>query len=126
MWYALFMRVTQIRKKLADIIEHADAGISVAQILKKHKELDKVTVYRALKVFEKNNLIRRIETRTRHAVYEWVGKGHHHHAICTSCGHMEHVHDAHVERVLQKKNVKGFKIITDHSCEWYGVCTSCA
>lgn len=120
------MRETQIRKKLSNILEHVKTGISAAQILVKYPEFDKVTVYRALKMFEKNKLVRRIETRTRHAVYEWVGKEHHHHAICTSCGYMEHVHDERVEQMLQKKKVKGFKAITDHSCEWYGLCVSCA
>ncbi len=120
------MRNTDIRKKLAAIIEHAKTGVSALEILKKYKEFDKVTLYRTLKTFEDNKLVRRIETRTRHAVYEWVGEEHHHHAICTSCGHMEHVHDKKVENILQKKQIPGFKEITDHSCEWYGLCTSCA
>lgn len=91
--------------------------------------LNEVTLYRSLETFESAGLVRKVEVGHGHAHYEIIpGRAHHHHAICTSCGHIEDVdvdHGTHVEKEAKRK-AKTFESISHYSLEFFGICKACA
>lgn len=91
--------------------------------------LNEVTLYRTLETFETAGLVRKVEVGHGHAHYEIIpGRAHHHHAICTSCGHIEDVDVKHGTRLEKEahKTAKGFASITHYSLEFFGICKACS
>lgn len=88
--------------------------------------VDYVTVYRTLESFEKAGLLKKVFLRKQAAYYERAGH-HHHHIVCTNCGIVEQFDACGVESL--SKNIisasKQFKMIKDHSLEFFGVCKRC-
>lgn len=103
--------------------------VAVSDIQNKLKKvLDKVSLYRALDSFTASGILRRIDFRQGHAYYELsILRDHHHHIVCTDCGTVE---DAQctltsITKKIVDKSTR-FKIVNDHSMEFFGLCNSCA
>ena len=97
-----------------------------AQELIKKTGIDKVTVYRILQTFVDAGLVREIDLRQGKVLYELTNRPEHHHIVCTSCGHVEDVHEC-MFGALKKPVLKesGFAKITDHVMEFFGLCKAC-
>jgi Fur family ferric uptake transcriptional regulator len=123
-------RATPGRIKLLEMLEKATQPLTVAQIHAKvgSKELNEVTLYRALEALAASGIVRRVDLQQGHAHhYELVGT-HHHHIVCTDCGTVEDFSDKLCDSVVEKatKKSSSFKIITSHSMELFGVCANCS
>lgn len=78
-------RVTPGRLALLRVLETARTPLTVKEIETKLRTLNPVTLYRALESLVVAGLVRRgIEDRV--ARFEYAGKPHHHHLVCTDCG----------------------------------------
>lgn len=92
----------------------------------KSKGINIVTVYRTLTSFEKLNILRIVDLHKESTHYE-LAEHHHHHIVCTNCGIVEGFKDCDIKslskNVLNKSSK--FKIINQHSLEFFGVCKSC-
>ncbi len=93
--------------------------------LQKELNLDRVTVFRILNAFTKNNLINKLEFGEGKARYELANKEDHHHLICDNCGKIEDISDSVIpslEKVIQTK----YKfLVKRHSLEFFGLCKDC-
>ncbi len=89
------------------------------------KTFNKTTVYRELENLKKSGNIRELFLRNDVALYELSGT-HHHHTICTSCGHIQHVDIVEPKEWSAKYFLTkdGFRVV-DHSLEFFGVCRTC-
>lgn len=92
-------------------------------------EVDTVTIYRSLELFEHEGIVRRVYAHEGHVDYEFVHEGdHHHHVVCKKCGAIEDIDICNVleieRRVLQ--GAKNFSEINGHSLEFFGLCKRCA
>src|SRR5882724_2867210 len=119
-------RATSGRIKLLGILVKEAKPLTVAQIHKKvgSRELNEVTLYRALEALSTSGIVRRVDLQQGHAHhYELIGK-HHHHIVCTGCGTVEDFSDKLCDSVVEKatKKSSSFKTITSHSMELFGVC----
>lgn len=85
------------------------------------------TVYRALDVLAEAELVNRVDFGHDHAHYEIaLGRKHHHHAVCTSCGEVEDVMDCATGKIDEMAHgLKKFKHIRSHSLEFFGLCRKC-
>ena len=85
------LRRTTFREELASLFLKTKSSMSVDDIRAKvQSSKDKVTVYRALEVFEKNGIIHKVPDKENLLRF----------ALCTECNVHEHRHD-HVHFICQ-------------------------
>ncbi len=110
------LRKTTFRKELLTMFYNTNSSLTVEEILKSIiSKTDKVTVYRALEVFEKKGLIHKVPDKnnlTRYALCnnECSSEKHvhnHAHFICNSCNGTFCIKDIEVPAV---QNAQGFLI----------------
>lgn len=123
------LKVTSGRLKLLEIILKERSPLSVEFIEQKFdKQLDRVSIYRALQSLVNAELVQRIGLDPDRAHYELIaGRKHHHHVVCIACGVLEDIDmcNTHsLQNAARKVSRKFFKI-TDHSLEFSGICRKC-
>lgn len=124
------LRVTPGRVALLRALANEPKPVPVEMLAKALKgALNHVTLYRALEAFESAGIVTRAGLGHEHAHYELLlGRPHHHHAVCKSCGHIEDIEVPHTpspEKDAQRR-AKGFASIDRYSLEFFGTCISCA
>lgn len=123
------LRVTPGRIALLHALAKESKPVPVEKLAKSLKgELNQVTLYRALEAFEGANIVTRAGLGHEHAHYELLlGRPHHHHAVCRTCGHVEDIevpHGPSPEKDAERR-AKGFASIDRYSLEFFGTCHSC-
>jgi len=88
------------------------------------------SVYRALHLFHRLNVVRRLQLGDGAARYELAEayRGHHHHLVCDACGRIEDVSRCPLEgRDLGAAlGAAAAFAVRSHSLELFGLCGSCA
>jgi Fe2+ or Zn2+ uptake regulation protein len=97
------------------------AGVHDLMERKEFAATDIVTVYRVLEAFVAAGIAREVNLRHGHADYE-LAEGHHHHAVCESCGRVENIGRCEVD----VRASDAFPVINDHALELFGICRTCA
>ncbi len=122
------LKVTSQRLALLRVLSAEGSPLTVSQIAVKIKEVNQITIYRALEAMVSRSLVRKVDTLNAYTHYELVAtRKHHHHAICIVCGKIEDV-DLCLPKTLENnvlKSLKNFTLITGHSLEFIGKCTAC-
>ena len=121
-------KVTQTRILILKAFSVGCNPVNAEDIFKslKKSKINLVTIYRTLTSFEEKGILKRIDLHKDSAYYE-LNDHHHHHIICTGCGLIESLGDCNEEGLSKsalKKSTK-FKIISQHSLEFFGVCRKC-
>ena len=109
-------RQTRQRTAILEIL-HGAAGqhLSVGDIERAVRESDaqlhRATIYRILDRLVDDGLLARTELGTEGTHYEIARPAHHHHLVCDSCGHVDHVeHDALTAALEKTERVSGFDL----------------
>lgn len=107
--------------------EPQDAEHIYKELKKEKKEIDEVTVYRTLSVFEKNGILKKVDLR-KNSIHFELNSDHHHHIVCTNCNLIESFKDCDLDNFLEKiiKKSNNFKKIKEHSFELFGFCKKCS
>lgn len=123
------IRKSIAREAMLSILLRSKQPVSAYEILevlaKRGKSFNKTTVYRELEILKRLGSVRELFLRNDVALYELSGT-HHHHAVCISCGNIQHV-DIDEPKEWSKKSFlvnKGFTVL-DHSLEFFGMCRNC-
>lgn len=124
------LRATEGRIHILETLAKEKNPITVEKLKKKlSNNLDAVTLYRALEALRETRIVERVDLQHGHAHYELiVGRPHHHHAVCRSCGTIEDIeipHIANPEKEAERK-AKMFARIDSYSLEFFGLCVNCA
>lgn len=122
--------MTVARRAMARVFAESTSPLTATQVMhllsKSGVVVNKTTVYRELRFFEKKGFIRTMQFEERNRRYELTPEDHRHHLICTQCKKIEDVvlhHDLdHVEASIQGQ--RGFTV-QKHALEFYGVCEGC-
>lgn len=111
-------KVTKPRKIVIDFLVKQKKPVSAQYIFAKiKKNLDKVTVYRVLKVLEEINIV--FTERNKKEFLYYIANYQHHHIVCTKCGKSECVPCNHVfNKIKNFNNIKHQLILT-------GLCNKC-
>ena len=121
-------KVTQGRISILEIFSKHHIPLNAEDVSKYMKggKVDVATVYRTLKSFEEKGILKRVDLRTD-SVYFELNDHHHHHLVCKKCGDIEDVDICEIDRLNEKvlKRSSKFKVILEHSLEFFGVCESC-
>ncbi len=84
------------------------------------------TVYRNLQILEESGQVDAVRGTDGEVMYRLCeDTGHHHHLVCTNCGHTEEVDLSAIEPLLSiVSEKKGFEL-TGHELELFGLCPKC-
>ncbi|OGK25419.1 hypothetical protein A3C25_01260 [Candidatus Roizmanbacteria bacterium RIFCSPHIGHO2_02_FULL_38_11] len=118
-------RITNQRENILQKIKHHPQ--TVEQI---HEELeDKVdlaSVYRAVKLFVKNGVVREVNLNDGKKRYELIDeKNHHHHFVCNNCRSIKDVSSRLEDRMIEDFRMSTNLKIEDHSIQLFGLCQNC-
>lgn len=115
-------RITKARTSVLKKLEAASQPLSIQALCAAVDGTDEVSVYRTVRMLRDEGFLEEIVLQggqTRYALSD----GHHHHAVCTQCGFMEHVSCR--EEELKKELPDGFAELRAHEVTLYGVCKKC-
>lgn len=122
------LKITTQRRALLSVLLREESPRTVTQIASKIKNVNQITVYRALEVMVMKGLVRKIDTQHPYTHYELVAtRKHHHHAICMICAKIEDV-DLCLPKTFENnvlKSLKNFSSVSGHALEFIGTCTQC-
>lgn len=121
-------RVTPARIAVLSLLQSEKRPLSVEKIISSigQGEIDYVTAYRTVTLLKELGLVRQIDFQHGHAHYELASFGDHHHVVCVKCDRVAEVKHCNAKSLEQKVlQESGFFSITDHSLEFFGVCTAC-
>lgn len=122
------LKVTDKRTALLGVLSKTRQPMSVSEIKKVlGKAADSVTIYRALEAFVQAKIVARVDFHEDEARFELiVGREHHHHVVCGSCGIVEDI-DACSPRIEREvlRSAKQFSVISGHALEFFGTCRNC-
>ena len=119
------VKFTHQRKIIADVIsksnDHPDANEVYLRANKNDPRISLATVYRTIKLFEKYNVLNRIELGGKRARYEELNEGEHHdHLIDVESGEIVEFVDEEIENLQMKVAKKlGYELV-DHRMELFG------
>jgi Fur family ferric uptake transcriptional regulator len=96
-----------------------------AELRAQHPGLGLATVYRTLESLQDVQAATRFEQPNHEGRYVYCSLRHHHHLLCTRCGHVVEIAGcmlAPIERALHRST--RFQI-NEHSLTFYGFCAAC-
>lgn len=120
------LRLTLPRKVIFEALEIADAPMTIIDIIKACPSINKVSVYRTVKLFDELNITTTITRGWKHS-YELCAPfiPHHHHMACTSCGSLIELQSDKVENLINEIAKKYSFTPSSHHFEVTGVCSNC-
>jgi len=123
------VRNTPARRLVTEILETTATPLSLRELHERVQEQLPTTAYstifRLAERLEKAGQITRVDWRERGSRFEWADRPHHHHVVCSDCGHTVDIADVDLgfnERRIEKRT--GFRI-RHHSIELEGTCSDC-
>lgn len=118
--------VTRPRIRVFEILAGASTPLTTRQIHSLAQDLDKVSVYRTIELFEKIGITKRVWNGFKSSIeLSEEFSSHHHHFSCTVCGKIESVKSDPIEVIITELEDKyGFKL-SQHTIELSGVCKKC-
>jgi Fur family ferric uptake transcriptional regulator len=105
---------------------HANLEQVHAWVKKRNPSIGLATVYRALKLLEDAGIAQARRFTDRTATYEvTIGREHHDHLICDSCGRIVEFLDEDIERIQQQTAGEHGFVLLRHRHELFGLCQDC-
>jgi len=116
----------EIWNELRSSNKHRDAEEIYITLNNQGLKISRATVYRAIDVLVKNNLIDKLDIGDGRARFEYNDKSlHHDHLICTSCGKIiEFCNDEIEELQIKVAKQRKFKLL-HHNHQLFGLCEDC-
>jgi len=121
------LRLTSPRAAIFNALKESGSPLSTSQIIKLCPEIDKVSVYRTIKLFDSLNIVT-IVTHGWKQSYELSSPfhPHHHHIVCEKCGDVIELQSPSIETLVQKLAAQHAFTSTSHHFEIHGTCDKCS
>jgi Fur family transcriptional regulator, ferric uptake regulator len=97
-----------------------------ARLRKRGEPVGLATVYRALAVLKKREVIDELAHRAGESCYRLCSPGHHHHLVCSSCHRVEELEDCEIDAWVAKASKSHGFHPASHTVEVVGLCAECA
>lgn len=119
--------VTQPRQVVFERLE-ALGPVSMNELITHLPTIDRATVYRTVELFEKLNIVHRIQIGWKYKIeLSDQFSHHHHHLACTNCGTITALPENPIlEAAIQTLGNEHSFTITDHQLEIQGLCQNCS
>lgn len=101
-------------------------ALTITQIIEKLPDVDMVSVYRTIQLFEKTGIVHRVLSglKSKFELSEAFSP-HHHHFVCNNCGAAQAIYSQNLEESLHALETQyGFEL-RQHSVELSGYCQAC-
>ncbi|WP_249323505.1 Fur family transcriptional regulator [Wansuia hejianensis] len=126
-------KLTSQRKAILEtMFEHHNEHLSCEDIFslvsKENLDIGIATIYRSLQLFEKLNIVYKLNFDDGFSRYELnfgTEEHHHHHLICLKCGKVLEVKLDLLESLEKEIEKDGNFKIEDHNVKFYGYCKEC-
>jgi Fur family ferric uptake transcriptional regulator len=123
-------RMTPQRLMIVSAIESSDGHISAeeifAKVVAKYPHVNISTVYRTLELLKELGLVTETNFGEGRVRYHPVGKGHHHHLVCTGCGAVIDLDEASLSS-LKDMLLREYKFSADlRHVAIFGRCAKCS
>lgn len=121
------LRLTTPRKAIFNALKESNTPLSTAQIIKLCPGIDKVSVYRTIKLFTSLAIVTIVVHGWKQS-YELSSpfQPHHHHIVCEKCGDVIKLQSPTIEALIQKLAKQHNFTPTSHHFEIRGVCAKCS
>lgn len=122
-------RVTEPRKSVAELIANRGGHFTSAELLEdaqaQQLRLGRATVFRSLELFTHLGVLERLDLPSGEHAYVSCEPVHHHHVVCSRCGHATEVEDLGMQAVIKEVAQQTGYRIESHRLELYGLCATC-
>jgi len=121
---------TSSRRAIMSLLQSERRYLTAAEIhgslRKRRRRLALTTVYRTLQHLTKLGAVSSRATPNGEVGYLFCANDqHHHHAICTGCGHVEEVNCRIIDEFKKLLVTRQGFALDDHAVELYGRCAAC-
>jgi len=120
------LRLTKPRQQVFDILRNSDVPLTVGDIAKNCKNINRASIYRTLLMFDTLNIINTITIGWKN-YYELAEPfiPHHHYLYCINCQNAEPIQLQELEKLIDLIGKKHNFIVTKHHFELEGICEKC-
>ncbi len=120
------LRATRSRGEVFDVLQKSPEPLKMITLVKHCANVDKTSVYRAIQLFQKLDLVTTTSDGWRN-YYELAAefRPHHHHLICMSCGRVVDINSPALEKLVLSIAKANDFAATSHSFEIFGLCPEC-
>lgn len=118
-------RLTTARREVLNAVASRADGFTAEDLARQLPGIGRATVYRTIKLLVETGLLCKMALHDGAPRYSLAGVGHHHHAICVSCGSVSEVRLGAVERALHQLAESTDGRILGHRLEVYITCARC-
>ena len=119
-------RLTKPRQQIVDILKNSEIPLTVGDIAKNYKNINRTSIYRTLIIFDRLKIINTIYIGWKN-YYELAEPfiPHHHHLYCINCQNAEPIQPKELEKLVDYIGKKYNFIVTKHHFELEGICEKC-
>lgn len=118
--------VTTQRQRVFTFLQNMHAPIAVSALAAKLTDIDRVSVYRTVDLFEKVGITHRVWNGFKSKIeLSEIFSPHHHHFTCLGCGRTISLESDAIEAELHALERKHNFVLTYHSVELTGYCAAC-
>lgn len=120
-------KLTSVRKNVYCALVDADQPLSNSELILRLKDVDKVSVYRTVTLFEQIGIVNRIWTGFKSKIeLGEVFSPHHHHFSCSECKKILTFKSSTIEQELENLQRTMGIVIAQHHIELSGQCVDCS
>jgi Fur family ferric uptake transcriptional regulator len=123
------MYATSTRRALVDVLKkerrYLTAAALYGRLRARRPKLALSTVYRTLELLGRMGTVSSRIEPSGEASFVFCSDAHHHHAICTVCGHVDDVDCDAIELFKGALLSNQSFLLDEHSLEFYGRCSRC-
>ena len=118
--------VTSQRTRVFEALRKAEEPITIIELADRLKNVDKVSVYRTIDLFEKVGVTHRVWTGFKSKIeLSEAFSAHHHHFTCIKCGKTIGLKSEKLENHLKDFEQEHDFELVQHSVELSGYCVDC-
>lgn len=118
--------ITKTRLRVFEILLELNKPITISNLILIDTNIDKVSIYRTIDLFEKIGVVHRVWTGFKSNVeLSEDFSSHHHHFTCLNCAKTVNIESPELEKDLHGLESKYCFNLTQHSVELTGYCQDC-
>lgn len=124
-------QATPNRRLVARLVASIDGHFTAADLLERGRQegvnIGRATVFRALDLLASLHVVERLDLPTgTHAYVVCDPDEHHHHLVCSTCGHSVDVADGALAQLVDDIGRRAGYRVEAHRLELFGMCSDCA
>lgn len=120
------LRLTKPRQQVFEVLQQSAVPLTISDIAKKCKNVDRASVYRTLVTFDQLHIVSAVAIGWKN-YYELAEPfiPHHHHLYCIRCQNAEPIQTPELEQLVGYLSRKHQFAVVKHHFELEGICKNC-